>query len=95
MVAVEQSDEIHHLVVCTLCSCYPWPVLGLPPTWRMRRTGRERFVTQGALAEFGVELDEHVQVRVWDSTAEIRYLVIPKRRSPVPTHSTKTNLPSS
>ncbi|MGI9645129.1 MAG: nitrile hydratase subunit alpha [Ilumatobacteraceae bacterium] len=81
MVAVEQTDETHNVVVCTLCSCYPWPVLGLPPTWYKSAPYRSRVVRepQAVLAEFGVELPDDVAVRVWDSTAEIRYLVIPQR----------------
>lgn len=81
MVAVEQSDETHHLVVCTLCSCYPWPVLGLPPTWYKSAPYRSQAVRdpRGLLTEFGVEIADDVDVRVWDSTAEIRYLVIPQR----------------
>lgn len=81
MVAVEQSDDTHHLVVCTLCSCYPWPVLGLPPTWYKSAPYRSRAVRdpRGVLAEFGVTLADDVETRVWDSTAEVRYLVIPQR----------------
>lgn len=81
MVAVEQTDDTHHLVVCTLCSCYPWPVLGLPPTWYKSAPYRSRVVRdpRGVLAEFGVILPDDVEVRVWDSTAEVRYLVIPQR----------------
>lgn len=81
MVAVEQTDAIHHLVVCTLCSCYPWPVLGLPPTWYKSAPYRSRAVRDphGVLAEFGVTLNDDVDVRVWDSTAEVRYVVIPQR----------------
>ncbi len=81
MVAVEQTDETHHVVVCTLCSCYPWPVLGLPPTWYKSAPYRSRVVRdpEAVLAEFGTELADDVEVRVWDSTAEIRYLVIPQR----------------
>ena len=81
MIAVENTDHVHNLVVCTLCSCYPWPVLGLPPVWYKSSPYRSRAVIdpRGVLAEFGVELAEDVEVRVWDSTAEIRYLVIPKR----------------
>jgi nitrile hydratase subunit alpha len=81
MVAVENSDEVHNMVVCTLCSCYPWPVLGIPPTWYKSFAYRSRAVIdpRGVLAEFGVDLPEDVSVQVWDSTAEIRYLVIPKR----------------
>jgi nitrile hydratase len=81
MVAVENSPQQHHMVVCTLCSCYPWPVLGLPPTWYKSAPYRSRAVRdpRGVLADFGVQLDESVAIRVWDSTAEIRYLVIPRR----------------
>lgn len=81
MVAVEQSDEVHHLVVCTLCSCYPWPVLGLPPTWYKSAPYRSRAVRdpRGVLHEFGVTLRDDVDIRVWDSTAEVRYLVVPQR----------------
>jgi nitrile hydratase len=81
MVAVEQSDATHHMVVCTLCSCYPWPVLGLPPTWYKSAPYRSRVVRdpRGVLADFGVELPAATDVRVWDSTAEVRYLVIPQR----------------
>ena len=81
MVAVEQTDETHNLVVCTLCSCYPWAVLGLPPTWYKAAPYRSRAVRdpRGVLGEFGVTLPGDVDVRVWDSTAEVRYLVIPQR----------------
>ena len=81
MIAVENTESIHNLVVCTLCSCYPWPVLGLPPTWYKSAPYRARAVKdpRGVLADFGVELPEAVEVRVWDSTAEVRYLVIPQR----------------
>lgn len=81
MVAVENTESIHNLVVCTLCSCYPWPVLGLPPTWYKSAPYRSRAVKdpRGVLADFGVQVPEAVVVRVWDSTAEIRYLVIPQR----------------
>jgi nitrile hydratase len=81
MVAVENSPGVHNLVVCTLCSCYPWSVLGLPPTWYKASPYRSRAVIdpRGVLAEFGVTLGENVEIRVWDSTAEIRYLVIPER----------------
>lgn len=81
MVAVENSDQVHNLVVCTLCSCYPWPVLGTPPTWYKSSAYRSRAVIdpRGVLAEFGLTLGEEVEVRVWDSTAEIRYLVVPQR----------------
>lgn len=81
MVAVENRPGVHNLVVCTLCSCYPWPVLGLPPVWYKSNAYRSRAVIdpRGVLAEFGTVLDEETQVHVWDSTAEVRYLVIPER----------------
>ncbi len=81
MVAVEQTDDTHNMVVCTLCSCYPWPVLGLPPTWYKSAPYRSRVVRDphGVLDEFGITLPDGVSVRVWDSTAEVRYLVIPRR----------------
>jgi nitrile hydratase subunit alpha len=81
MVVVENGPKIHHLVVCTLCSCYPWPVLGLPPVWYKSAAYRSRAVIdpRGVLREFGVELQEDVEVHVWDSTAELRYLVLPER----------------
>ena len=81
MTVVENSPGIHNVVVCTLCSCYPWPVLGLPPTWYKSPAYRSRVVVdpRGVLREFGLELPESVEVRVWDSSAEIRYLVLPER----------------
>lgn len=81
MVAVFNTPELHHMVVCTLCSCYPWPVLGLPPTWYKSAPYRSRAVKdpRGVLADFGVTLPASTQLRVWDSTAEVRYLVIPMR----------------
>ena len=81
MVAVENTARVHNLVVCTLCSCYPWSVLGLPPTWYKSSPYRSRAVIdpRGVLAEFGLDLAAEVEVRVWDSTAEIRYLVLPER----------------
>jgi nitrile hydratase len=81
MVAVENTPDEHNMVVCTLCSCYPWPVLGLPPVWYKSAPYRSRAVLdpRGVLAEFGVNLPESTRIRVWDSTAEIRYLVIPIR----------------
>ncbi|MDJ0388383.1 nitrile hydratase subunit alpha [Roseomonas sp. E05] len=81
MVAVENTPEEHNLVVCTLCSCYPWPVLGLPPAWYKSAAYRSRAVIdpRGVLADFGVTLPEARRIRVWDSTAEIRYLVLPMR----------------
>jgi len=80
IVAVENTDEIHNMVVCTLCSCYPWPLLGIPPSWYKSDAYRSRTVREPrkVLSEFGVRLPEYTAVRVWDSTAEIRYLVIPK-----------------
>ena len=80
-VAVENSPEVHTLVVCTLCSCYPLSVLGLPPAWYKSAPYRSRAVIdpRGVLKEFGTELPEHVKIRVWDSTAEVRYLVVPER----------------
>jgi nitrile hydratase len=81
MVVVENTLEQHNMVVCTLCSCYPWAVLGLPPVWYKSAPYRARAVLdpRGVLAEFGVSLGDHVAIRVWDSTAEIRYLVLPRR----------------
>jgi nitrile hydratase len=81
MVAVENTRAVHNLVVCTLCSCYPWPVLGLPPVWYKSPPYRSRAVIdpRGVLAEFGTELPDDTEIRVWDSTAEVRYLVIPQR----------------
>ncbi len=81
MVVVENTPRVHNLVVCTLCSCYPWPVLGLPPRWYKSAAYRSRAVIdpRGLLREFGVELDDDIEVRVWDSTAEMRYLVLPER----------------
>jgi nitrile hydratase len=81
MVVVENTEAEHNMVVCTLCSCYPWPVLGLPPTWYKSPAYRSRAVIdpRGVLRDFGVELPEGTRIRVWDSTAEIRYLVIPRR----------------
>jgi nitrile hydratase len=81
MVVVENTQEVHNVVVCTLCSCYPWPVLGLPPTWYKSAAYRSRVVIdpRSVLAEFGTELDDSVEVRVWDSSAEVRYLVLPQR----------------
>ena len=83
LVAVENTDRIHNLVVCTLCSCYPWPVLGLPPVWYKSFAYRSRAVSdpRGVLKDFGLELGAGVEVRVWDSSAEIRYIVIPQRPS--------------
>jgi nitrile hydratase len=81
MVALENTPDQHNMVVCTLCSCYPWPVLGLPPVWYKSAPYRSRAVLDphGVLAEFGVHLPETTRIRVWDSTAEVRYLVIPMR----------------
>ncbi len=81
MVAVENTPDEHNMVVCTLCSCYPWPVLGLPPVWYKSAPYRSRAVIdpRGVLAEFGVTLPPTTRIRVWDSTAEVRYLVMPMR----------------
>jgi nitrile hydratase len=81
MVVVENTTKVHNLVVCTLCSCYPWPVLGLPPVWYKSAPYRSRAVIdpRSVMREFGLEIAEDVEVRVWDSTAEIRYLVLPER----------------
>ena len=81
LVVLENGPNVHNLVVCTLCSCYPWPLLGLPPVWYKSTAYRSRAVIdpRGVLREFGVELAEETEVRVWDSTAEVRYLVLPER----------------
>jgi len=81
MVCVENTPQVHNMVVCTLCSCYPWPVLGLPPSWYKASSYRARAVSEpnSVLNEFGLNLDTQTEVRVWDSTAEIRYLVLPMR----------------
>lgn len=81
IVAVENTPEVHNMVVCTLCSCYPWPLLGVPPSWYKSDAYRARAVREPrvVLADFGVKLPEETAVRVWDSTAEVRYLVIPQR----------------
>ena len=81
MIALENTPARHNIVVCTLCSCYPWPVLGLPPTWYKSAPYRSRVVRdpRGVLADFGVSLAAGIEIRVWDSTAEVRYLVIPQR----------------
>lgn len=81
MVVLENTATVHNLVVCTLCSCYPWPVLGLPPVWYKSSAYRSRAVIdpRGILKEFGLELPHDVELRVWDSTAELRYIVLPER----------------
>ena len=81
MMTVENTPSLHNVVVCTLCSCYPWPVLGLPPVWYKAAPYRSRVVSdpRGVLREFGTELPDDMEVRVWDSTAEMRYLVLPLR----------------
>jgi nitrile hydratase len=81
VVAVENTDEVHNVVVCTLCSCYPWPVLGLPPAWYKSPPYRARMVREprAVLREMGLDLPESVEIRVWDSSAEVRYLVVPQR----------------
>ncbi|MEM8812598.1 MAG: nitrile hydratase subunit alpha [Pseudomonadota bacterium] len=83
MIALENTDMVHNMVVCTLCSCYPWPVLGLPPVWYKSAPYRSKAVIdpRGVLADFGVSVPEETEIRVWDSTAETRYLVIPRRPS--------------
>jgi nitrile hydratase len=83
MVVVENTPNTHNMVVCTLCSCYPWPVLGLPPVWYKSAPYRSRAVSdpRGVLRDFGVELSRDTEIRIWDSTAEIRYLVLPMRPS--------------
>ena len=81
MVVVENTPETHNVVVCTLCSCYPWPVLGIPPTWYKSDEYRSRAVREPrkVLSEFGLNIDSKVQIKVWDSTAELRYLILPMR----------------
>lgn len=81
MVVLENTPKVHNMVVCTLCSCYPWPVLGLPPVWYKSAPYRSRSVIdpRGVLREFGIEMSADVEVRVWDSTADLRYLVLPER----------------
>ena len=81
IVVLENTPQVHNLVVCTLCSCYPWPVLGLPPRWYKSDAYRARAVIEprAVLKEFGLELDESVEVRVWDSNSDIRYMVLPQR----------------
>jgi nitrile hydratase subunit alpha len=81
MLVVENTPKVHNLVVCTLCSCYPWPVLGLPPVWYKSAPYRSRAVIdpRGLLREFGLQLPDDVEVRVWDSTADLRYLVLPEQ----------------
>ncbi len=81
IVVLENTADVHNVVVCTLCSCYPWPVLGLPPTWYKSFAYRSRMVIEPreVLKEFGLDVDESIEVRVWDSNAEIRYMVLPER----------------
>ena len=81
MVVVENTPAVHNVVVCTLCSCYPWPVLGLPPVWYKSAPYRSRAVNdpRGVLADFGITLPADTQIRVWDSTAETRFIVLPMR----------------
>jgi nitrile hydratase len=81
IVVVENTPEVHNVVVCTLCSCYPWPVLGLPPSWYKSPAYRARVVAEprAVLREFGLELPAETEIRVWDSTSEVRYLVLPRR----------------
>ena len=88
MVVLENSPKVHNLVVCTLCSCYPWPTLGLPPAWYKSSGYRSRAVIdpRGVLREFGLELPDDVAIRVWDSTSEVRYLVLPERPAGTDAH---------
>jgi nitrile hydratase len=81
LVVVENTPKVHNMVVCTLCSCYPWAVLGLPPTWYKSPPYRSRAVIEprAVLGEFGLELDDNVEVRIWDSSSEVRYMVLPER----------------
>lgn len=81
MVVLENTDKLHNMVVCTLCSCYPWPTLGLPPVWYKSAPYRARAISEPRtiLKEFGADVPEDVEVRVWDTTAELRYLVLPQR----------------
>jgi nitrile hydratase len=81
IIVLENTDAIQHMVVCTLCSCYPWPVLGLPPAWYKSFAYRSRAVSEprSVLKDFGLEIDDSVEIRVWDSTAEVRYMVLPQR----------------
>jgi nitrile hydratase len=81
IVVLENSPAVHHLVVCTLCSCYPWPVLGLPPSWYKDPAYRAKAVRfpRQLLAEFGLELGDDVEIKVWDSSSEVRYMVLPER----------------
>ena len=78
---LESTPQVHNVIVCTLCSCYPWPVLGLPPTWYKDAAYRSRVVREprAVLREFGLEVDESKEIRVWDSTASLRYMVLPER----------------
>lgn len=81
IIVLENTDEVHNMVVCTLCSCYPWPVLGLPPAWYKSFAYRSRAVSEprSVLKDFGLELEDSTEIRVWDSTAEVRYMVLPQR----------------
>lgn len=82
MIALENTDDVHNVVVCTLCSCYPWPVLGLPPNWYKSMPYRARMTREPRVClkeDFGLELDDNVEIRVWDSNSEIRYWMLPKR----------------
>src|SRR3984885_4494144 len=83
MIVVANTAGVHNMIVCTLCSCYPWPVLGLPPTWYKSAPYRARAVSEprSVLSEFGVEIGDEIEIRVWDSSAEVRYLVLPMRPS--------------
>jgi nitrile hydratase len=81
IIVLENTPEVHNVIVCTLCSCYPWPVLGLPPSWYKDPAYRSRMVREPRklLAEMGLELDDNVEIKVWDSSSEVRYMVLPER----------------
>ncbi len=96
MVVVENTPAVHNMTVCTLCSCYPWPTLGLPPVWYKSAPYRSKVVIdpRGVLAEFGVSVPDSKEVRVWDSSAELRYLVLPSAR-PAPKAGARKSSPIS
>ena len=95
IVVLENTTEVHNLVVCTLCSCYPWPVLGLPPTWYKSNAYRSRAVSEprAVLSEFGLDLGDSVQVKVWDSNSNVRYMVLPQRPDATDTLSEQELVP--
>ena len=97
LAVVENTDDVHNVVVCTLCSCYPWPVLGLPPTWYKSAPYRSRMVREPRrlLAEMGCDVADEVEIRVWDSSAELRYLVLPQRPSDTASWARTSSLRSS